>query len=156
MDWLDLLAVQGTFKSLLQHHSSKASILWRSAFFIVQLSYPYKTPGKTIALTRRTFVDKVMSLLFNMLSKSVIRAPESSGQPQAALKPCRMGEGTTFFGGPLSLVTSLVTEMVKNLPAMRETRVSSLGRDDPLEKGTATHSRILPWKIPWTEKPGGL
>ena len=68
MDWLDLLAVQGTFKSLLQHHSSKASILQRSAFFIVQLSHPYMTTGKTIALTRWTFVDKVMSLLFNMLS----------------------------------------------------------------------------------------
>ena len=72
MDWLDLLAVQGTLKSLLQHHSSKASILWRSAFFIVQLSHPYMTPGKTIALTKRTFVDKVMSLLFNMLSRLVI------------------------------------------------------------------------------------
>ena len=72
MDWLDLLAVQGTLESLLQHHSSKASILQRSAFFIVQLSHPYKTTGKTIALTRRTFVDKVMSLLFNMLSRLVI------------------------------------------------------------------------------------
>jgi len=69
MDWLDLLAVQGTLKSLLQHHSSKASILWRSAFFIVQLLHPYMTTGKTIALTRRTFVGKVMSLLFNMLSR---------------------------------------------------------------------------------------
>ena len=67
MDWLDLLAVQGTLKSLLQHHSSKASILWGSAFFIVQLSHPYMTTGKTIALTRWTFVGKVMSLLFNML-----------------------------------------------------------------------------------------
>ena len=72
MDWLDLLRVQGTLKSLLQHHSSKASILQCSAFFIVQLSYPYMTTGKTIALTRRTFVDKVMSLLFNMLSRLVI------------------------------------------------------------------------------------
>src|SRR5574341_800895 len=72
MNWLDLLAVQGTLKSLLQHYSSKASILWRSAFFIVQLSHPYTTTGKTIALTRRTFVDKVMSLLFNMLSRLVI------------------------------------------------------------------------------------
>ena len=72
MDWLDLLAVQGTLKSLLQHHSSKASILWRSAFFIVQLSHPYMTTGKTIALTKWTFVDKVMSLLFNMLSRLVI------------------------------------------------------------------------------------
>ena len=68
MDWLDLLVVQGTLKSLLQHHSSKASILRRSAFFTVQLSHPYITTGKTIALTRWTFVGKVMSLLFNMLS----------------------------------------------------------------------------------------
>ena len=74
MDWLDLLAVQGTLKSLLQHHSSKASILRRSAFFIVQLSPPYMTTGKTIALTRRTFVGKVMSLLFNMLSAATAAA----------------------------------------------------------------------------------
>ena len=72
MDWLDLLTVQGTLKSLLQHHSSKASILRHSAFFAVQLSHPYMTTGKTIALTRRTFVGKVMSLLFNMLSRLVI------------------------------------------------------------------------------------
>ena len=72
MDWLDLLAVQGTCKSLLQQHSSKASILWHSAFFIVQLSHPYVTTGKTTALTRRTFVGKVISLLFNMLSRLVI------------------------------------------------------------------------------------
>ena len=71
MDWLDLLAVQGTLKSLLQHYSSKASILWSSAFFTVQLSHPYMTTGKTIALTRWTFVGKVMSLLFNMLSRLV-------------------------------------------------------------------------------------
>ena len=69
MDWLDLLAVQGTLKSLLQHHSLKASIIRSSAFFIVQLSHPYMTTGEIIALTRRTFVDKVMSLLFNMLSR---------------------------------------------------------------------------------------
>ena len=72
MDWLDLLAVQGTLKSLLQHHGSKASVLWHSAFFTVQLSHPYMTTGKTIALTRWTFVDKVMSLLLNMLSRLVI------------------------------------------------------------------------------------
>ena len=72
MDWLDLLAVQGTLKSLLQHHSSKASILRHSAFFIVQLSHPYMTTGKTVALTRRTFVGKVMSLLLNMLSRLII------------------------------------------------------------------------------------
>jgi len=72
MDWSNFLTVQGTLKSLLQHYSSKASILWHSAFFIVQLSHPYVTPGKTIALTRWTFVSKVMSLLFNMLSRLVI------------------------------------------------------------------------------------
>ena len=72
MDWLDLLAVQETLKSLLQHHISKASILWHSAFFIVQFSHPYMTTGKTIAVTRQTFVGKVMSLLFNMLSSLVI------------------------------------------------------------------------------------
>ena len=72
MDWLDLLAVQGTLKSLLQHHSSKASILLLSTFFIVLISHPYMTTGKTIALTRQSFVDKVMSLLFNMLSSWVI------------------------------------------------------------------------------------
>ena len=72
MDWLDLLAVQETLKSLLQHHSSKASILWHSAFFTVQLSHPCMTAGKTMALTRRTFVGKVMSLLLNMLSSLVV------------------------------------------------------------------------------------
>ena len=71
MDWLDLLAVQGTPKSLLQHHSSKASILWLSAFFIVQLTHPYMTTGKAIDLTRQSFVGKVMSLLFNMLSSTL-------------------------------------------------------------------------------------
>ena len=78
-DWLDLLAVQGALKSLLQHRSSKASILWCSAFFTVQLSHPYMTTGKTIALTRWTFVDKVMSLLFNTLSRLVIG--EGNGNP---------------------------------------------------------------------------
>ena len=72
MEWLDLLAVQGTLKSLLQHYSSKASILWHLAFFMVQLSHPYMTTGKTIALTRWTFIGKVMSLLFNMLSRLII------------------------------------------------------------------------------------
>ena len=72
MDWLDLLTVQGTLKSLLQHHSSKTSILWHSAFFILQLSHPYMTTGKTIALTRWTFVGKLVSLLFNTLSRLII------------------------------------------------------------------------------------
>ena len=78
MDWLDLLAVQGTLKSLLQQHGSKASIPRRSAFFIVQLSHPYMTTGETIALTRQTFVGKIMSLLFNMLSRLVITFPPRS------------------------------------------------------------------------------
>ena len=80
MDWLDVLAVQGTLKSLLQHHSSKASILQCSPFFIVQLSQPYMTTGKIIALTRQTFVSKVMSLLFNMLSRLVIAFPPKSNR----------------------------------------------------------------------------
>ena len=78
MDWLDLLAVQGTLKSLLHHHSSKASVLWCSPFFTVQLSHPYMTTGKTIALTRQTFVGKVMSLLLNLLSRLVITFPTRS------------------------------------------------------------------------------
>ena len=78
IDWLDLLVVQGTLKSFLQHHSSKASILQRSAFFVIQLSHPYMTTGKTIALTRQTFVGKVMSLLFHMLSRLVIAFPPRS------------------------------------------------------------------------------
>ena len=83
MDWLDLLAVQGTLNSLLRHHSSKASILQHSAFFIVQLSHPYMTTGKTIALTRRTFVGKIMSLLFNMLPRLVITfLPRSKHLPE--------------------------------------------------------------------------
>ena len=78
MDWLDLLALQGTLKGLLQHHSSKASILWCSAFFIVQLSHPYMTTGKTVALTRQAFVGEIVSLLFNMLSRlSITFLPRS-------------------------------------------------------------------------------
>ena len=97
MDWLDLLAGQGTLKSLLQHHSSKASVLWSSAFFIVQFSRPYMTTEKTIALTRWTFVGKVMSLLFNMLSRFVITfLPRSKHLLifMAAVTTC------SDFGGP--------------------------------------------------------
>ena len=106
MYWLDLLAVQGTLKSLLQHHSSKASILWRSAFFTVQLSYPYMTAGKTIALTRRNLVGKVMSLLLNMLSRLVITfLPRSKRlliswlQPASAviLEPPKIKSDTNFI-----------------------------------------------------------
>ena len=89
MDWLDLFAVQGTLKSLLQHHSSKASILWCSAFFMVQLSHPHVTTGKNIALTIQTFVGKVMSLLFNMLSRLVITfLPRSKHLFMAAVNIC--------------------------------------------------------------------
>ena len=123
MDWLDLLAVQGTLKSLVQHHSSKASILQHSAVFIVQLSHPYMTTGKTIALTRRIFVGKVMSLLYNMLSRLVC----------------------------------VVAQLVKNPPAIWETWLQSLGWEDSLEKGKATHSSLLAWRFhglysPWGHK----
>ena len=108
MDWLDLPAVQGTLKSLLQHHSSKASILQHSAFFIVQLSYPYVTTGKTIVLTRRTFVDKVTYLLFNMLSRLVITfLPRNKclviswlQSPSAMILEPRKIKSTTVFVSP--------------------------------------------------------
>ena len=109
IDWLDILAVQGTLKRLLQHHSSKGSILWCSAFFIVQLSHPYMTTGKTIALTRWTFAGKVMSLLFNMLSRLVITfLPRSKRllisrlqSPFAViLEPPKMKSVTVFIVSP--------------------------------------------------------
>ena len=92
MDWLDLLAVQGTLKSLLQHHSSKVSILHRSAFFIVQLSHPYMTTGKTVALARQSFAGKAMSLLLNMLSRLVITFCKIN-QQKRQLNRVRMPEG---------------------------------------------------------------
>ena len=101
MDWLDLLAVQGTLKSLFQHHSSKASTLWHSALFIVQLSHPYMTTGKTIVLTRRTFVGKIMSLFFNMLSRLVITffsKEQASFNFMAAITIC------SDFGAPKNRV----------------------------------------------------
>ena len=120
IDWLDLLAVQGTLKSLLQHHSSKASILWRSAFFIVQISHPYMTTGKTIALTRWTFVDKMMSLLFNMLSRLVITfLPRSKHlliswlqSPSAVILEPRKIKSAT--------VSSLLGEAISHLNSPRE------------------------------------
>ena len=89
MDWLDLVAVQETLKSLLQHHSLKASVFWHSAFFIVQLSHSYMTTGKSIALTRQTIVGKVMSLLFNMLSRLVIEENNRTGQTRDLFKKTR-------------------------------------------------------------------
>ena len=112
MDWLDLLAVQGTLKSLLQHRSSNASILQCSAFFTVQLSHPYMTTGKTISLTRRTFVAKVMSLLFNMLSRLVIAfLPRSKhlliswlqSQSAVILEPRKIKSVTGFYCFPINL-----------------------------------------------------
>ena len=111
MDWLDLLTVQETLKSLLQHHSSKASILWCSAFFIVQVSHPYMTTGKTIAWTRWTFVGKVMSLLFNMLSRLVReelkqrmwgKFPHAPNLPRPLGDMLQLGYKTTWPGALLS------------------------------------------------------
>ena len=112
MDWLDLLAVQGTLKSLLQHHTSKASILQHSAFFTVQLSHPYMTTGKTIALNTQTFVGKVMSLLFNMLSRMVITFLSGSkhlliswlqSQSAVTLEPKKIKSATVFHCFPIHL-----------------------------------------------------
>ena len=160
MDWLNLLAVQGTLKSLLQHHTSKASILCCSAFFIVQLSHPYMTTGKTIALTRWTFVDKVMSLLFNMLSRWVISfLPRSKclliswlQSPSAViLEPRKIKSDTVFTASP-SISHEVVGldaggSVVKKPLAMQEiqeTWVQSLGWEDPLEEGWQPTPVFLP------------
>ena len=139
MDWLDLIAVQGTLKSLLQHYSSKASILWCSAFFRVQLSHPYMITGKTIALTRRTFVGKVMSLLLNMLSRFLITFLPRS---KRLLISCFITTLLVFRWA------SLVVQMVRNPPAMWETCVLPPCWEDPLEEDMATHSSIIAWRIP--------
>ena len=144
IDWLDLLAVQGTLKSLLQHHSSKASILWCSAFFTVQLSHPYMTNGKTIALTRRTFVGKVMSLLFNMLSRLVIR--ESNGTPlQYSCLENPMDRGAW---------KAAVHGVAKS--RIRLSDFTFTFHFHALEKEMATHSSVLAWRNPGTGEPGGL
>ena len=126
---MDILTVQGTLESLLQHHSSKASILQGLAFLMVQLSHSHMNTGKTIALTRWTYVGKVMSLLFNMLSRLVL------------------------------ISYLMVVLAVKNLPDNAgDTRdaVPSLGQEDPLEEVMATHSSVLAGRIPRTEEPSGL
>ena len=135
---MDLLAVQGTLKNLLQHHSTKASILRHSAFFIVQLSHPYMTTGKTIALTRWTFVGKIMSLLFNI--------GESNSTPfQYSCLENPMDGGVwkaTVYG-----------------VAMSRTRLSGFTftfHFHALEEEMATHSSVLAWRIPGTAEPGGL
>ena len=115
MDWLDLLEVQGTLKSFLQHHSSKASILWHSAFFTLQLSHPHMTTGKTIALTRWTFVDKVMSLLFNMLSRLVI-----TFLPRSVL--------ISWLQSPSAVISTLRT-FTKIYWSMKEASINSRGSE---------------------------
>ena len=140
MDWLDLLAVQGTLKSLLQHHSSKASILQCSAFFILQLSHPFLTTGKTIALTRRTFVGKVMSLLFNMLSRLVI-----------AFLPRRKCHLISWLQSPSAVI--LQPPKIKSLTV---SIVSSSISHEVMEKAMAPHSSTLASKISWTGELGRL
>ena len=145
--------------SLLQHHSSKASVLRCSAFFMIQPSHLYMTTRKTIALTLWTFVSKVMSLLFNTLSRFVIAfLPRSkhllASQPWTIPSPRRH---LAVSGAFLVITTgSQVVQMVKCLPAMWVTWVRSLRQEDPLEKEMTTHSSILAWKIPWMEEPGRL
>ena len=126
IDCFGLLVVQGTLKSLLQHHSSKAPILWHSAFFILQSSHPHMTPGKTIALTIQSFVSKVISLLFNTLSRTRLKRISSSSSRRFVI-----------------VFLSRINQTVKRLLAMRETQVRSLGQEDPLEKEMATHSSTL-------------
>ena len=119
MDCLDLLAVQGTLKSLLQHHSPKASILWLSAFFVVQLSYPYTTTGKTIALTRRTFVGKVTSLLFNMLSRFVMRNAGLE-EAQAGIKIAGRNINNLRYADDTTLMAESEEELRNHLMKVKE------------------------------------
>ena len=132
MDWLDLHAVQGTLKSLLQHHSSKASVLWHSVFFIVQLSHPHVTTGKTIALTRWTFVDKVISLLFNMLSRLVITfLPRSKRllisclqSPSAViLEPRKIKSATVSIVSPSILNSWQIDVSIASLPIVNSWQI---------------------------------
>ena len=151
---------------VLQHHSSKASILQCSAFFIVQLSHPYMTTGKTIALTRWTFVDKVMSLVFNTLFRFVIAfLPRSKHRliswlllPCAViLEPKKRKNRHCFHFPPIYLPLGFPHSSVgKEFACKQETQVWFLGWEDPLQKEMATHSSILAWRIPWTEETGRL
>ena len=152
IDWFDLLAVQGTPKSLLKHHNSKASIHQCSAFFMVQLSHPSMTPGKTLTSTIWIFVSKLMSLLFNTLSGFVIAyIPRSKhlliswlqSLSAVILEPKNI-KSATFS----PFMASLVAQTVKNLPAMQEMWVRSLGWEDAVEKRMAVYSSILAWRIP--------
>ena len=166
MDSLDPLAVQGTLKSLLQHHGSKASILWHSAFFTVQLSHPYMTTGKTIALTRGTFVDKVISLLFNMLSRLVITfllrskcllIPWLQSPFAVILEPRKIKSVTVSPYICHEVIGSDAMILVFRIHlAMPETWVRSLGWEDPLVKEMSPYSSLFVWEISWTKEPGRL
>ena len=140
IDWLDLLTVQGTLKSFLQHHSSKASILQHLAFFMVQLSHPYTTAAKTIALTRWTFVGKVMSLLLNMLSRLVI-----------AFLPKSKDLLISWLQSPSAVILE-----PKKIKSLTVSIVSPSICHEVMGLAMAPHSSTLAWKIPWTEGPGWL
>ena len=135
-DLFDLLDVQGTLRSLLQHHSSKASVIQRSAFFMVQLSQPYVTTGKTIALTIQTAVGRVMSLLFNTLSGFVI-----------AFLPRSKRLLISWLQSPSVMILE---------PKERKSVPTSTLSPSICHEEMATHSSVLSWRIPWTEEPGGL
>ena len=146
MDWLDLLAVRGTLKSLLQHHSSKAWVLRHSAFFVVQLSHPYMTTGKTIALTRRTFVNKVMSLLFNMVSGLVI----------TYLGFSYLGRGVSLHGCSSKVQPLLLTldqgYLLTAVPSDLERGIAPLGPPAPIQSKVRGSGCTL-LEQPWRDTP---
>ena len=152
IDWFVLLTVQGTIKSLLQHHSSKTSVLRRSAYFIVQLSHPYMTTGKTTALTIWIFVGKVMSLLFNMLSRFAIAfLPRSKGLLVSWLQlPSKV------ILEPKKINAVKLWARLCRITKDRQVMVESLTKRGPLEKGMANHFSILALRIPWTVEKGSL
>ena len=152
--WLDILAMQVSLKSLLQHHSSRTSIFWLSAFLIIQLSHLYMTIGKSIALTIWSFVAKVMSLLFNILSSFLTTFPPRSkcllipwlqSSFSAILEPKKIKSLTLSIFYP-SICHDLVAQLVKRLPTMQETQLQSLGWEDLLEKELQTTPVFLPGK----------
>ena len=163
MDWLDLLAAQGTVKNLLQHHSSKASTLWRSAFFMVQFSHPYMTTGKTVAFTRQIFVGKLISLFFNMLSRLVITfLPRSKRlliswlqSPTAViLEPKKIKFLTGFTVSPSICHEVMGPDAMIFVFWVLSWMLFYEFQDYPIE--ITTHSNIFAWKTPQTEGLGSL
>ena len=144
IDWSDLLAVQGILKHLLQHHSSKASVLQHSAFFMVQLSHLYPTTGKTITLTLRTFVSKVVSLLLNMLSRFVIGEDNGTPLQYSCLENPMDGEAWWAAVHGVARSRTWLSDLTFTC------------HFHALEKEMATHSSVLAWRIPGTGEPGGL